>query len=1438
MLNSFALSAVSGLRVLFGLNSGHPFSRTVLVKTGRPGKYALPLNGQLILHSGVDVLSRPGLSPLPDHALYGVEISGGHETARQQANQAARAAIASLSPDPAVLRAYSGGGGIGESVDQFYTPAILGQLLWDAVTPHLKLEDEKKAVRVLEPSCGNGSLLAHAPEGVLLTGVEMDAVAARAAQLLHPHASIHAMPFERYTTRSSDALFDLVIGNPPYGPRGETRDLHERNEVRSERYFMRQIIRRCQFQSGLISVLLPISLLHGSSHQAWREEVLRAALPLHAAVVPSGAFKESGAGVTTALLILRRHDHGGYEALSTLSSALVTSVLKEFAADLWQRQLIEHFASGRSLIETTGREGEFTHKLRWNMRAFCLGEQTTLRCGQYGNPLLEGPLREENFEAVHTQMACAVKSQPVVFKALIETIRDVSDDAAAQGAEHAALGASLHAIAEGTPSADRRHVFTLGQWAVTDDFAAPPVAAAVQVAQALQGYLEAAALGRPEAVKLRTQALKLDAQCREAHGGYDRMRFSRLIPRYSLFAVLLAHLDEAGALLLKEERAARLPITATDITGVAGQLADLLSLTEETLAGYAQCSLEEAARHLQANYAFNGELWVEPGLYYTGHAYERAELARSLAQQFTGHRRAALLRQADLLVSKINRASLNDLDLSPRDAVIPAAVLEVWVNDLLGSRDQDRALISVRRENGAVRFRMRGGAGESGLRARSNVDTRKVKALEAYLNHKTEVSQVKDARDMSKERYKAERAVAVSEAQAYEEQTHGHFRGWLMRSDFISVVEEAYTVARGAVLVPQGSSRPLNLPDWRGKTPHPYQAMDVRAMAAVSGMINNYDVGVGKALDDSMPVATPHGWTPMGELKVGDQVIGSAGKPVKVIGVFPQGLRLAFNVTFTDGSDVICDEEHLWTVWCPNRRARKQLPRTLTLKQIMAEGLLDRKNTDHNAKRHFIPMVGPVEYAGQGERPLDPYLLGTLLGDGSFRGGIPTFSTADDEMLASVRAALPEGMYLDSKGRVDYRITPRGNMGRPRQPRNVVRLAIQELGLWGLKSEGKFIPECYKFAPVDVRLAVLQGLLDTDSHVRPDNNIEYCTVSKQLAEDVQFLVQSLGGVAPIRLKPTSGQLAYRMSVALPADVKPFRLSRKANVYHPRLKYPPARAIVSVAPAGLRSMTCIAVDAPDQLFVTKNFIVTHNTITALLLIAYLKQCGKISRPIISVPAGLVSNWASNAQEALPGWKTVTVGMSVARDKNGHVLYKTRRDGSFMLDTSGKRLEKWVVDSPEVKKAKIALLSAGNVDLIIMSRESYTSIPMLRETRDRMIRSDPQYQRNLETQDKYETGRPTRGRHSELVRQLGVYGAMIARTRIAQPGELSFELLGCDFVAVDEGHGLKNLFAPPTTFGEAPRFLGGGGRASVPWTPCIKAALSANAAATPTASLPRG
>jgi len=191
--------------------------------------------------------------------------------------------------------------------------------------------------------------------------------------------------------------------------------------------------------------------------------------------------------------------------------------------------------------------------------------------------------------------------------------------------------------------------------------------------------------------------------------------------------------------------------------------------------------------------------------------------------------------------------------------------------------------------------------------------------------------------------------------------------------------------------------------------------------------------------------------------------------------------------------------------------------------------------------------------------------------------------------------------------------------------------ALRRLELMGCGSHEKFIPHVYKFAPVAERLEMLRGLLDTDGHVRPnDNNVEYCTVSRQLAEDVQFLVQSLGGTAPIREKQTTGRLAYRMSIALPGDVNPFRLARKADVYHPRGKYPPSRAIVEITSVGEKDTQCIAVDAIDYLYVTDDFIVTHNTIQLIALLLHEREkrngAPRLGPTLLFAPTSVVGNWS--------------------------------------------------------------------------------------------------------------------------------------------------------------------------------------------------------------------
>lgn len=364
--------------------------------------------------------------------------------------------------------------------------------------------------------------------------------------------------------------------------------------------------------------------------------------------------------------------------------------------------------------------------------------------------------------------------------------------------------------------------------------------------------------------------------------------------------------------------------------------------------------------------------------------------------------------------------------------------------------------------------------------------------------------------------------------------------------------------------------------------------------AAVAARVNILIVGMmgsGKAQPLDAKVLTPDGWTTMGDLAVGDRVIGTDGEAHFVTGVFPQGEKEIYRVTFSDGSSTECCDEHLW---CVQRAQDKHMNKGWRVKALN-ELRYDIVDGAGNSK-WFIPMVQPVNFPGT-DLPLDPYLLGTLIGDGCLRTST-MLSTADEEILESARVLVPAGVEVRHQAAYDYRLS--GTKGK----KNPVTAALAQVGLRGTTSTDKFIPNQYKFSSAADRLALLQGLLDTDGGVKPGtNNISFSTSSEQLADDVIELVRSLGGRASKNRRLThythngekrQGKPSYRLGIRLPAGLTPFRLSRKLSAWTPAAKYEPTRAIVSIERIGVKAAQCIAVDAPDHLYVTDDYIVTHNT----------------------------------------------------------------------------------------------------------------------------------------------------------------------------------------------------------------------------------------------------
>ena len=369
----------------------------------------------------------------------------------------------------------------------------------------------------------------------------------------------------------------------------------------------------------------------------------------------------------------------------------------------------------------------------------------------------------------------------------------------------------------------------------------------------------------------------------------------------------------------------------------------------------------------------------------------------------------------------------------------------------------------------------------------------------------------------------------------------------------------------------------------------------------------------GRAQPISSGVLTPDGFRPIGSLRVGDLVTGADGHPTVVLGVYPQGRREVFRVSTQDGASTLCCGEHLWHVFTPADRRRGKPGRVLQTREMV------RRLRQAHQHRYELPLLSaPAEFEPR-DVPIDPYALGLLLGDGCLTTKTtPSFTTSDPELAAALKSSL-DGIELQRKGAYDYVLRhTHGHRGGVIVA-SPVTVALRELGLAGTYSHSKFIPGLYLHNAADVRIALLQGLLDSDGGPVTQRGrscrIQYSTRSKALRDDVAYLVRSLGGIAYWRRRLARGRAPGRarnrpvehrhdtfvMDLRLPIAIEPFRLPRKLELYRRHGGGRPMRFIDSIEPAGEAETVCIQVAAADSLYVTDDFLATHNTLNDSFII---------------------------------------------------------------------------------------------------------------------------------------------------------------------------------------------------------------------------------------------
>lgn len=366
--------------------------------------------------------------------------------------------------------------------------------------------------------------------------------------------------------------------------------------------------------------------------------------------------------------------------------------------------------------------------------------------------------------------------------------------------------------------------------------------------------------------------------------------------------------------------------------------------------------------------------------------------------------------------------------------------------------------------------------------------------------------------------------------------------------------------------------------------------------------------GGGKMNPIDTKIVTPFGLRRLGDLKVGSVISNPrTGGMEKVVQIFEHKNKDVYEVQFADGATCECGLEHLWQIKLTNHQHKtrkingygQEADWRVVPFSFIKEHLDKNKDNKSPYKRNvLIPVTQPVKFTKSGlsmwSPNYDPYIIGALVGDGCLRQGAVKLTSADEEIVAQFKQFQMSISQKEGANCKEYSIRDAE-----------LKDALIKLKLYGLKSEEKFIPTCYKMGTIETRLAFMQGLMDTDGYVGASGKIYYSTVSPRLAEDVKFVIESLGGTATICKKKAGYkkdgiyikcQDAYELYIRIDNKSQLFRLKRKIEKVKPYNGGVSQvhRRITGYRYIGKKDCRCITVDDIGSLYMTEGCVVTHNT----------------------------------------------------------------------------------------------------------------------------------------------------------------------------------------------------------------------------------------------------
>lgn len=407
--------------------------------------------------------------------------------------------------------------------------------------------------------------------------------------------------------------------------------------------------------------------------------------------------------------------------------------------------------------------------------------------------------------------------------------------------------------------------------------------------------------------------------------------------------------------------------------------------------------------------------------------------------------------------------------------------------------------------------------------------------------------------------------------------------------------------------------------------------LDNKQKIAINAEDNNIvllsSAGSGKSCPDSTPLPTPNGWTTVGEVKVGDYLFDRRGNPTKVLGVYPQGEREVYEITFRDKRKARCSIDHIWSVHKSTWKDKNDF-RDYTLKQILEDEWVIEDERGYKSYLFSIPCSKAVKYENNKKLKVNPYLFGVFLGEGCCQEQDLTLFSSKEELIIRVQKILNSPQLYKEQLSCEWTFY---------KDLNNNRFKTQEiLGEYKesicCRSYEKSIPDDFKYSSIEDRYELIRGLMDTKgiiTRARGEYHVRFSTMSPKLRDDFIEVMGSLGYVCSYKTNKRSDKYtlgeAYEIIINIPNAEKHklFSLSEKKEIAleckdRKQNQNFDRTTIINIKKLDYKEeMTCFYVDNDEHLFLINNFLCTHNTTVLTERVKFLRNKGVPAKDIVCI-----------------------------------------------------------------------------------------------------------------------------------------------------------------------------------------------------------------------------